>query len=229
MFFDHFYVLSIIYRAMKTVVSQHRLDIESLKSSRLPIGGVPQTGDSSQGAVAHQKQTGGGTRYSGQTSESKEESFGQTSQNIMFSEECKEASLVSERAKVEFLRHNIMNRGTFAQSLENESSASVPMEDNSTASDTPTGRKETKKKSSVKRKRADSKESSEIQGDDTQQSDSAGTRFNSWKGKQSARVVAQSPLSTKDGEHSHAESILQGAQMGQVLLFHMTGGKYIVF
>lgn len=32
-------------RAMETVINQHGLDIEALKSSRLPLTGVPQIGN----------------------------------------------------------------------------------------------------------------------------------------------------------------------------------------
>ncbi|XP_024638089.1 chromatin structure-remodeling complex protein SYD isoform X1 [Medicago truncatula] len=45
---EHSMPYQVISRAMETVINQHGLDIEALKSSRLPLTGVPQIGSSSQ-------------------------------------------------------------------------------------------------------------------------------------------------------------------------------------
>ncbi|CAL0307241.1 unnamed protein product [Lupinus luteus] len=45
---EHSMPYQVISRAMETVINQHGLDIEALKSSRLPLAGGPQIGSSSQ-------------------------------------------------------------------------------------------------------------------------------------------------------------------------------------
>ncbi|XP_078434053.1 uncharacterized protein LOC144705318 [Wolffia australiana] len=216
----------VISRAMETVISQHRLDIEALKSSHLSLGTVPQMGDSrlrqtagnapesSVGFGMAQKQTGISMWHSTQTSVAKDECFNRTAPNYT-SQNFTEATGPSDTAKTELLRSDLMYRGPPTQSpksgksLEHESSTSLPMEDsrsgnsqerhNSAASDVQAQRK---KKSNAKRKRAESKESSEILGDDPQQSDSASTLFNSLKSKPSGRTASLSLRPVKGGENS---------------------------
>ncbi|CAA6659858.1 unnamed protein product [Spirodela intermedia] len=212
----------VISRAMETVISQHRLDIDVLRSSRLSLGSGPQMGDSGQrqidnnapgssaGVDMPQKGTAVGTWHA------------------------HEGASLDRPPKVDSLRHDIINQGSVSQSqrssksLEHESPASVPMEDsrsansqerhNSTKSDTQAGRKDAKK-TNTKRKRAESKESSDAHGDDPQQSDSVSTRFNARKGKHTGRGIAQSHLSVKGGERSHLGSVQQTAPMEEVSPF----------
>ncbi|CAA7396178.1 unnamed protein product [Spirodela intermedia] len=237
----------VISRAMETVISQHRLDIDVLRSSRLSLGSGPQMGDSGQrqidnnapgssaGVDMPQKGTAVGTWHAVQNSEAKDEAYSGTAQNFMLSGDCKVAAGVSDPGKhegasldrppkVDSLRHDIINQGSVSQSqrssksLEHESPASVPMEDsrsansqerhNSTKSDTQAGRKDAKK-TNTKRKRAESKESSDAHGDDPQQSDSVSTRFNARKGKHTGRGIAQSHLSFESGRHGLVDAVSQ--------------------
>lgn len=41
---------------METVVNQHGIDMEALRSSRIPFAGGPQAGDSSGGALSKDKE-----------------------------------------------------------------------------------------------------------------------------------------------------------------------------
>lgn len=147
---------------METVISQHRLDIDVLRSSRLSLGSGPQMGDSGQrqtdnnapgssaGVDMPQTGTAVGTWHAVQSSEAKDEAYSGTAQNFMLSEDCKAAAGASDPGKhegasldrppkVDSLRHDIINQGSVSQSqrssksLEHESPASVPMEDSRSA------------------------------------------------------------------------------------------------
>ncbi|ONI28478.1 hypothetical protein PRUPE_1G143200 [Prunus persica] len=55
---EHSMPYQVISRAMETVISQHGLDIEALKSSRLPLSGGAQTGSSQAVGVSKDSKTG---------------------------------------------------------------------------------------------------------------------------------------------------------------------------
>ncbi|XP_078434458.1 uncharacterized protein LOC144705572 isoform X2 [Wolffia australiana] len=169
-----------ISREMETVISQHRLDIEVLKSSILSFS------SGLQGVVACQRITGGNPRV-GDYVTKKQTEAGR-----------------SNAPKAELLRNGFAHRvpqnqaPKIGKSLEHESSSNRPMEDprceisqerqNSAVPGMQTRIKEASEGNS-KRKRPESKEPFEILVKDPQQSDSASTAFCSLKGKHSGSAV----------------------------------------
>ncbi|MQM09518.1 hypothetical protein Taro_042391 [Colocasia esculenta] len=252
--------------AMETVISQHRLDIDVLRSSRLSLTGGSQMGgpshvrqndnDASEPSASvdtPHKGTSVSAWHAASSSEAKEESYGGNTQNFMVPEDCKATPDASETGKhdtvisnrppkADSIRHDVIHQGSVSQSQrsnkssEHESPASVPMEDSRSAnsqekhdsvkSDKLVGRKETKK-ASTKRKRAESKESSEVHADDIQQSNSVSTRFSSRKGKQSNRGDTHGQLSVKGGDRSHVSPVQQSVHMDQVSPLTSTGGTLV--
>ncbi|XP_058108290.1 chromatin structure-remodeling complex protein SYD-like isoform X2 [Magnolia sinica] len=212
----------VISRAMETVISQHGLDIDVLKSSRLPLTGGTQIGDpglvrsKDKDASDSSAPIGGldmpvkggsaNASHAASSSKTKEDDRGSAIENEM----AKHEAIISNRppvgpSRLESTGHDghqgpISQRS--AKSFEHESPTSLGMEDSRSATsrerndtaklDKKVNQRENKKAGS-KRKKTDSAQAVEVQPDNPQQFDTPGTGFNPKKGKMTTRGDVQGP------------------------------------
>ncbi|KQK18704.1 chromatin structure-remodeling complex protein SYD isoform X2 [Brachypodium distachyon] len=212
----------VISRAMETVVSQHGIDMDALRSSRIPFAGGSQAVDS------------------GSVMSKDKEIIG--SQALMVgsdaSQNSGQAALRHPSGSADMARHGVhipgrnpvgQNRGDVAgadihqgsmsqksgRSSGIESPASLQMEDTRSMNshDSLKSDEKTSKKSSSKRKKMDPKAPGDLQAEDNSKSDAISTGQNARKKRQVGKAGSQGqPSRGVEPEQSHT---LQGAS-GQV-------------
>ncbi|GAV63394.1 SNF2_N domain-containing protein/Helicase_C domain-containing protein [Cephalotus follicularis] len=217
---EHSMPYQVISRAMETVINQHGLDIESLRTSRLPVPSGTQMGDSAT------------TQYAG------------SSQVVGISKDSKAGLAENEMSKVDQFPstrppvgpssggHNYyqgagIHRGN--QSFEHESPSSLDTRSANSQSqerhDTANLDKQVNQKDgrkvTTKRKRGDPSLSSEPQSENPQLFDARNTVANSRKGKM---IKAEPPgsFSVKGGEHTNFNMAASSGQIEQ--LSSVSGG-----
>ncbi|KAM0895533.1 hypothetical protein ACQ4PT_023792 [Festuca glaucescens] len=196
----------VISRAMETVVNQHGIDMDALRSSRVPFAGGPQAVDSS-GVLSKDKEIIG-------------------SQSPMVGSDASQGS--GQAALWQFPSGRVptgQNRGDVAgsdihqgsmsqksgRSSGIESPASLQMEDTRSMNShdsLKSDEKTSKKASSSKRKRMDSKATGDMQSEDNSKSDAISSGQNIRKKKQLGKAGTQGqPSKGVEPEQSH---LLQG-------------------
>ncbi|KAM0917906.1 hypothetical protein ACQ4PT_009309 [Festuca glaucescens] len=210
----------VISRAMETVVNQHGIDMDALRSSRVPFAGGPQAVDSS-GVLSKDKEIIG-------------------SQSPMVGSDASQGSGQAAlwqypSGSTDMTRHGVyipgrvptgQNRGDVAgsdihqgsmsqksgRSSGIESPASLQMEDTRSMNShdsLKSDEKTSKKASSSKRKRMDSKATGDMQSEDNSKSDAISSGQNIRKKKQVGKAGTQAqPSKGVEPEQSH---LLQGA------------------
>ncbi|KAL5199384.1 hypothetical protein ABZP36_020587 [Zizania latifolia] len=182
----------VISRAMETVVSQHGIDMDALRSSRIPLAGGPQAGDSS-GAMSKDKEIIG-------------------SQSPMVGSDASQSSAhaglwnfpsgsMPGRVPAGPNRSDVtgadIHQGSMSQksgrSSGMESPASMHIEDarSMNSHDSLKSDEKTSKKSSSKRKRMDRKATGDLNSEDNSKSDAISTGHNIRKGKQAGKAGTQ--------------------------------------
>ncbi|KAJ0987238.1 hypothetical protein J5N97_005594 [Dioscorea zingiberensis] len=209
----------VISRAMETVISQHGLDINALKSSRVPLASGNQVVDSdpqfSSGRIdMPNKGVPMNTWHGASNSQTKEEVYAGSFQNYVVPKDssvldlARHDGLLSNRTAATLRRVDSMgpdyHQGSVSQkstkSYEHESPASVPMDETRSANsqeghDTARSDKQLSikdpKRTGGKRKRADPKTVPDAHHDSPRSSDSPSAPFNLRKGKQMNRSGLQ--------------------------------------
>ncbi|PKU78185.1 Chromatin structure-remodeling complex protein SYD [Dendrobium catenatum] len=208
---EHSLPYQVISRAMEKVINQHGLDMNVLSSSRLPLTSGPQEVDAGHG-------TKGKDALDNQLPTSRSDlSHGGISSGAWHGassglDMARHELIYPSKPLVGLGRVDSMpvdaHQGSFShrsgKSSEQESPASVPMDDTRSAnsqeihdsikSDNKANKKNIKK-SGNKRKRADSKAASDAHSENPQQSDNISTGSNSRKGKQVSKGGLQGQLS----------------------------------
>ncbi|KAA8549728.1 hypothetical protein F0562_001254 [Nyssa sinensis] len=193
-----------ISRAMETVINQHGLDIEVLKSSRLPLTGGTHMGDSSSSQFAGSSQTIGIMKDS--------------KASLAENEMAKIDSHASNRPLVgpsgtgqNMYQGSVTHLGS--KSLDHESPSSFDTRSTNSQSqerrDTPNwdkvNQKDNKKANNSKRKRTDSLSITEPHIDKPQQLDTH--NLNTRKGKVVNKVKPPGKLFVESGEHGHSNMV----------------------
>ncbi|KAG8076253.1 hypothetical protein GUJ93_ZPchr0006g42814 [Zizania palustris] len=190
----------VISRAMETVVSQHGIDMDALRSSRIPLAGGPQAGDSS-GAMSKDKEIIG-------------------SQSPMVGSDASQSSAhaglwnfpsgsMPGRVPAGPNRSDVsgadIHQGSMSQksgrSSGMESPASMHIEDarSMNSYDSLKSDEKTSKKSSSKRKRMDRKATGDLHSEDNSKSDAISTGHNIRKGKQAGKAGTPEGPSASSG------------------------------
>ncbi|OMO77372.1 Glutamine-Leucine-Glutamine, QLQ [Corchorus olitorius] len=169
---EHSMPFQVISRAMETVINRHGLDIEALKSSRLPLTGGSQTVDSTSG------------QYAGSSQAVPKDSKAGLSQNEM----TKVEQFSSSRPPVgpsigghEYYQGAVTHRSS--QSFDHESPSSLDTRSANSQSQDKQMNPNESKKAATKRKRGDSSSSLEPNFENSQQLDSRNIVIDSRKGK----------------------------------------------
>ncbi|XP_044499967.1 chromatin structure-remodeling complex protein SYD-like isoform X2 [Mangifera indica] len=198
---EHSMPYQVISRAMETVINQNGLDIEALKSSRLPMTSGTQMGDSSTAQCA-----------------------GSSSQAVGVSKDPKMGLTENEMSKIDPFTSNRQPVGPNAaghdyyqasgthrssQSFDHESPSSL---DTRSANSQSQERQKDGKKPTTKRKRGDSSIPVELQNENSQQHDSWNPVVNARRGKMN-KVESPGGFSVKGGELSNFNMIPSGGQM----------------
>uniref|UniRef100_A0A0E0LA35 Chromatin structure-remodeling complex protein SYD n=1 Tax=Oryza punctata TaxID=4537 RepID=A0A0E0LA35_ORYPU len=204
----------VISRAMETVVSQHGIDMDALRSSRIPLAGGPQAGDSS-GAMPKDKEIIGsqppmvGTDASQSSAHAGLWNFPSGSADM-----ARHSASISGRVPAGPNRSDVagadIHQGSMSQksgrSSGMESPASLQIEDTRSMNshDSLKSDEKTSKKSSSKRKRVDPKAAGDLHSEDNSKSDAMSTGQNIRKGKQPGKAGTQGQLSrTVEHDPSH--------------------------
>ncbi|ONK66213.1 uncharacterized protein A4U43_C06F5400 [Asparagus officinalis] len=228
---EHSLPYQVISRAMETVISQHGIDMDALRSSRLPSASGPPMGDNDNqlpigGSDMPQSGMPAGTWQAASSSHTTGEAYAGPFQAFGMLNDSK--GLVGT---TDMGRHNMhipnmsrvgvgrmdsmavdVHQGSVSQrsskSSDHESPASVPMEDTRSAnsqdrqdsvkSDNQMNKKENKK-TAAKRKRADSKGTTDMH---SQQSDAQSTGSNSRKGKYTTKGGVQGQMAIRGVDQS---------------------------
>ncbi|XP_044485654.1 chromatin structure-remodeling complex protein SYD-like isoform X2 [Mangifera indica] len=191
----------VISRAMETVMNQNGLDIETLKSSRLPLSSGTQMGDSSAAQCA-----------------------GSSSQVVGVAKDPKMGLNENEMSKIDPFTHSrapvgsntgghdyYQASGTLrnSQSFDHESPSSL---DTRSANSQSQERQKDVKKATTKRKRGDSSVPVEQQNESSQQHDLRNTVVNARRGKMN-KVESPGGFAVKGGELSNFNMIPSCGQM----------------
>ncbi|CAM0913347.1 unnamed protein product [Alopecurus aequalis] len=207
----------VISRAMETVVNQHGIDMDALRSSRVPFAGGPQAVDPS-GVMSKDKEIIGG--QSPMVGSGSSQSSGQAALRQFPSDMTRPGVYIPGRVPAGQNRGDVagsdIHQGSMSQksgrSSGIESPASLQMEDTRSMNShdsLKSDEKTSKKASSSKRKRMDSKAAEDMQSEDNSKSDAISSGQNIRKKKQVGKSGAQGPPSRGvEPEQSH---ILQGA------------------
>ncbi|KAL6966430.1 hypothetical protein U1Q18_032209 [Sarracenia purpurea var. burkii] len=199
----------VISRAMETVINQHGLDIEALKSSRLPLTGGIQAGESSSGHFAGSSQTAAMVK----------DSKSGIAENEMAN------SHTSSRPPVgpSGAGHGIYQGSAShlsTKSLDHESPSSY---DTRSANSQPQERHDAtwekanqndSKKATGKRKRADSSSTTEPHIENSQQLETSS--LNTKKGKLANKAEPSGSFSVKGSEHSQLNLVQGSGQMERI-------------
>ncbi|KAF7094773.1 hypothetical protein CFC21_097055 [Triticum aestivum] len=210
----------VISRAMETVVSQHGIDMDALRSSRVPFAGGPQAVDSS-GVMSKDKEIIGG--QSSMVGSDASQSSGQAALWHLppgSADMARPGVYIPGRVPAGQNRGDVagsdIHQGSMSQksgrSSGVESPASLQMEDTRSMNShdsLKSDEKTSKKASSSKRKRMDSKAAGDMQSEENSKSDGISSGQNIRKRKQVGKAGAQGqPSRGAEPEQSH---ILQGA------------------
>ncbi|KAK9289272.1 hypothetical protein L1049_017748 [Liquidambar formosana] len=208
---EHSMPYQVISRAMETVINQNGLDIEALKSSRLPLTGNTQTGDSTM-------QYTGSSQAVGVTKDSKA--------GLAENEMSKLDAFASSRPPVgpstaghDIYQGSVSHRSGKSfdhespSSLDSRSANSQSQERRDTANWDKQVNQKDSKKPNAKRKRADSSMAMEQHIDNPQLYDTRNTVVNPRKGKLTNKVEPQGSFSVKGGEHAHFNMVQSSGQM----------------
>ncbi|KAF7107901.1 hypothetical protein CFC21_108478 [Triticum aestivum] len=207
----------VISRAMETVVSQHGIDMDALRSSRVPFAGGPQAVDSS-GVMSKDKEIIGG--QSSMVGSDASQSSGQAALWHLPPDMARPGVYIPGRVPAGQNRGDVagsdIHQGSMSQksgrSSGVESPASLQMEDTRSMNShdsLKSDEKTSKKASSSKRKRMDSKAAGDMQSEENSKSDGISSGQNIRKRKQVGKAGAQGqPSRGAEPEQSH---ILQGA------------------
>ncbi|XP_037465435.1 uncharacterized protein LOC119337411 isoform X2 [Triticum dicoccoides] len=210
----------VISRAMETVVSQHGIDMDALRSSRVPFAGGPQAVDSS-GLMSKDKEVIGG--QSSMVGSDASQSSGQAALWHLppgSADMARPGVYIPGRVPAGQNRGDVtgsdIHQGSMSQksgrSSGVESPASLQMEDTRSMNShdsLKSDEKTSKKASSSKRKRMDSKAAGDMQSEENSKSDGISSGQNIRKRKQVGKAGAQGqPSRGAEPEQSH---ILQGA------------------
>ncbi|EMS62916.1 Transcription activator BRG1 [Triticum urartu] len=208
------------WRAMETVVSQHGIDMDALRSSRVPFAGGPQAVDSS-GVMSKDKEIIGG--QSSMVGSDASQSSGQAALWHLppgSADMARPGVYIPGRVPAGQNRGDVagsdIHQGSMSQksgrSSGVESPASLQMEDTRSMNShdsLKSDEKTSKKASSSKRKRMDSKAAGDMQSEENSKSDGISSGQNIRKRKQVGKAGAQGqPSRGAEPEQSH---ILQGA------------------
>nr|XP_011462683.1 PREDICTED: chromatin structure-remodeling complex protein SYD isoform X2 [Fragaria vesca subsp. vesca] len=199
---EHSMPYQVISRAMETVINQHGLDIEALKSSRIPLSGGAQTGSSQATGVAKDSNTG-----LAETEVSKMDPFSSSRPPI--------GSLSTGH---DYYQGSATHRSS--QSFDHESPSSL---DSRSANSQSQERRDTEnldkqvtrkdgKKATTKRKRGDTSVPTEAQHDNPQSLDTIDSVVNMRKGKMSKGELPPG-FSIKGGENASFNIVPSSGQM----------------
>ncbi|XP_027331720.1 chromatin structure-remodeling complex protein SYD [Abrus precatorius] len=187
---EHSMPYQVISRAMETVINQHGLDIEALKSSRLPLTGGPQIGSSSQ-AVGVTKDSRAGLA---ENEMSKMDAFASGRPPVAPSGGAPDyyQGSVAQRSSQSF------DQGS-PSSLDSRSANSQSQDRRDTANWDKQVNQKDGKKATTKRKRGDTSSPVEMHVDSPSQLDTRNSGVNARKGKM-AKAESSDGLSVKSGE-----------------------------
>ncbi|KAJ1258909.1 hypothetical protein BS78_10G112100 [Paspalum vaginatum] len=210
----------VISRAMETVVNQHGIDMDALRSSRIPFSGGPQAGDPSGGAMPKDKEVIG--NQSPMVGSDASQSSGQAG---LWQFPSGSTDMTRHGAPIPGRILTGPNRGDFSaaeihqgsmsqksgRSSGIESPASLQMEDTRSMNshDSLKSDEKTSKKTSSKRKRMDSKGAGDLHSEDNSKSDAISTGQNTRKGKQVGKAGRQGQPSMGI-EHEQPHSLQGG-------------------
>ncbi|CAK7332873.1 unnamed protein product [Dovyalis caffra] len=200
---EHSMPYQVISRAMETVINQHGLDIEALRSSRLPLTSGTQIGDSSTA------QYGGSSQAVGVVKDSKE--------RLAENEISKIDPFASSRPPVgpssaghDYYQGSGTQRSS--QSFDHESPSSLDTRSaNSQSQDRGANQKDSKK-AAAKRKRGDSSLHSEMHGDNPQQLDPRNPMVNPRKVKMN-KVDSTGGYPVRAGENTNFNKVPSSGQV----------------
>ncbi|XP_061992517.1 chromatin structure-remodeling complex protein SYD isoform X2 [Rosa rugosa] len=199
---EHSMPYQVISRAMETVINQHGLDIEALKSSRIPLSGVAQTGSSHTAGVAKDSNTG-----LAETEVSKMDPFSSSRPPvgpISTGHDYYQGS-ATHRSSQSFDHES-------PSSLDSRSANSQSQERRDTANrDNQVNRKDGKK-ATTKRKRGETSVPTESQLDSPQNLDTIDSVVNTRKGKMSKGELPPG-FSIKGGENANFNIVPSSGQM----------------
>ncbi|KAM5569106.1 hypothetical protein ABKV19_016562 [Rosa sericea] len=199
---EHSMPYQVISRAMETVINQHGLDIEALKSSRIPLSGGAQTGSSHAAGVAKDSNTG-----LAETEVSKMDPFSSSRPPvgpISTGHDYYQGS-ATHRSSQSFDHES-------PSSLDSRSANSQSQERHDTANrDNQVNRKDGKK-ATTKRKRGETSVPTESQLDSPQNLDTIDSVVNTRKGKMSKGELPAG-FSIKGGENANFNIVPSSGQM----------------
>ncbi|PAN25126.1 hypothetical protein PAHAL_4G277400 [Panicum hallii] len=209
----------VISRAMETVVNQHGIDMDALRSSRIPFAGGPQAGDSS-GAMPKDKEViGNQSPMVGSDASQNSGQAGLWQFPSVSTDMTRHGASVSARVPTGPNRGDFsaadIHQGSMSQksgrSSGIESPASLQMEDTRSMNshDSLKSDEKTSKKTSSKRKRMDSKGAGDLHSEDNSKSDAISTGQNTRKGKQVGKTGRQGQPSM-GMEHEQPRSLQGG-------------------
>ncbi|KAL6631335.1 hypothetical protein ACP70R_028185 [Stipagrostis hirtigluma subsp. patula] len=205
----------VISRAMETVVNQHGIDMDALRSSRIPYAGGPQAGDSS-GAMSKDKEIiGSQTSMVGTDASQSSGQAGLWQFPSGSADMTRHGVSISGRIAAGQNRNDVgvadIHQASMSQksgrSSGIESPASLQMEDTRSMNshDSLKSDEKTSKKTSSKRKRMDSKAAGDLHSEDNSKSDAISTGQNTRKGKQVSNAGRQGqPSMGVEQEQSHS-------------------------
>uniref|UniRef100_A0A2P2ME21 Chromatin structure-remodeling complex protein SYD n=1 Tax=Rhizophora mucronata TaxID=61149 RepID=A0A2P2ME21_RHIMU len=194
----------VISRAMETVINQNGIDIEALKSSRLPLTGRTPTGDSTTTQYAGSSQAGGGVAKDFKSA-------------VAENDISKIDPFASSRAAVGLsgLGHDYyQGSGTHrsSQSCDHESPSSLDTRSTNSQSQERGLNQKDSRKAAVKRKRDGPSLPSELPIDNNQQFDACHAMANPRKGKMN-KVDLPGGISVKGGENSGLPMVPSSGQL----------------
>ncbi|XP_061976127.1 chromatin structure-remodeling complex protein SYD-like isoform X2 [Populus nigra] len=200
---EHSMPYQVISRAMETVINQHGLDIEALRSSRLPLTGGTQMGDSSTA------QYGGSSQAVGVGKDSKA--------GLAENEISKVDPYASSRppAGPSSAGHDYyQGSGTqrSSQSFDHESPSSLDTRSANSQSQERGANQKDSKKAVAKRKRGDSSLHLEMHVDNPQQLDPRNTIVNPRKGKMN-KVDSPGSYAVRGGENTSFNKVPSSGQL----------------
>ncbi|KAI9115171.1 hypothetical protein K1719_014184 [Acacia pycnantha] len=190
---EHSMPYQVISRAMETVINQHGLDIEALKSSRLPLTGGAQIGPSQAVGVPKDSRVG-----LAEHDMSKMEPFGSNRPPVAPSSGTPDyyQGSVAQRSGQSFDQES-------PSSLDSRSANSLSQDRRDTANWEKQGSQKDGKKAATKRKRGDASSPVEPHVDGPSQLDSRNTVVNARKGKMT-KVEPSDGLPVKSGAYGKA-------------------------
>uniref|UniRef100_A0A0D9WNZ5 Chromatin structure-remodeling complex protein SYD n=1 Tax=Leersia perrieri TaxID=77586 RepID=A0A0D9WNZ5_9ORYZ len=204
----------VISRAMETVVSQHGIDMDALRSSRIPLAGGPQAGDSSSAMPKDKEIIGNQSPMVGTDASQSSAHAGLWNFPSGSADMIRHSASVSGRVPAGSNRSDVagadVHQGSMSQksgrSSGMESPASLQIEDTRSMNshDSLKSDEKTSKKSSSKRKRVDPKAAGDLHSEDNSKSDAISTGQNIRKGKQPGKAGAQGqPSRTVEHDQPH--------------------------